>query len=77
MSREIWGFLVVGIYFLLPPPILAQTFFKDFYKRLGFARYGVMIFLLLCMVSLPAKMLLRWVFNLKYIVAIPEYFFNI
>jgi hypothetical protein len=23
------------------------------------------------------KMLLRWIFNLKYIVAIPEIFFNI
>jgi hypothetical protein len=27
--------------------------------------------------ALPAKMLLRWIFNLKYIVAIPEFFFNI
>jgi hypothetical protein len=27
--------------------------------------------------SLPVKMLLRWLFNLKYIVAIPEFFFNI
>jgi hypothetical protein len=27
--------------------------------------------------SLPAKMLMRWILNLKYIVAIPEYFFNI
>jgi hypothetical protein len=27
--------------------------------------------------SLPIKMLLRWIFNLKYIVAIPEIFFNI
>jgi len=77
LTREIWGFIVVFVYFLVPPPILAQTVFKDFYKQLGFARYSVMIFLLLSMVSLPAKMLLRWVFNLKYIVAIPEYFFNI
>jgi hypothetical protein len=29
------------------------------------------------MMSLPIKMLLRWIFNLKYIVAIPEFFFNI
>jgi hypothetical protein len=27
--------------------------------------------------SLPAKMLSRWLFNLKYIVNIGEYFFNI
>jgi len=26
---------------------------------------------------LPIKMVLRWTINLKYLVAIPEYFFNI
>ncbi len=35
------------------------------------------VFLFLMMMSLPIKMLLRWIFNLKYIVAIPEIFFNI
>ena len=35
------------------------------------------VFLFLMMMSLPIKMLLRWLFNLKYIVAIPEFFFNI
>jgi hypothetical protein len=29
------------------------------------------------MASLPIKMVLRWSFNLKYIVALPEVFFNI
>ena len=33
--------------------------------------------LLLFMASLPIKMVLRWTINLKYLVAIPEYFFNI
>ena len=33
--------------------------------------------LFLMMMSLPIKMLARWLFNLKYIVAIPEFFFNI
>jgi hypothetical protein len=37
----------------------------------------VAAFLFLSMMSLPIKMLLRWIFNLKYIVAIPEFFFNI
>ncbi len=36
-----------------------------------------MTFLLLCMAALPIKMVLRWLFNLKYIIGIPEYFFNI
>ena len=29
------------------------------------------------MMALPAKMLMRWLFNLKYIVHIGEFFFNI
>jgi hypothetical protein len=29
------------------------------------------------MIALPIKMLLRWTLNLKYIVAMPEIFFNI
>ena len=31
----------------------------------------------LMMMSLPIKMYLRWIFNLKYIVSIPEFAFNI
>jgi hypothetical protein len=44
---------------------------------MGAARYYVGVFLFLMMMSLPIKMLARWLFNLKYIVAIPEFFFNI
>src|SRR5499426_4244487 len=75
--REIFGFIVVFGYFLLIPPLLAKTWFKGFYKTLGPIRFHVMTFLLLCMAALPIKMVLRWLFNLKYIIGIPEYFFNI
>ena len=37
--------------------------------------HDVAMFLLL-MMTLPLKMVLRWMFNLKYIVHIPEYFLN-
>jgi hypothetical protein len=37
----------------------------------------VTVLLFLMMMALPIKMLMRWIFNLKYIVAIPEFFFNI
>ena len=47
------------------------------YQKLGGARYYVTTFLFLMMMALPIKMLLRWIFNLKYIVGIPEIFFNI
>ena len=38
---------------------------------------GILVLLILMMGSLPIKMFLRWTFNLKYLVAIPEWFFNI
>jgi hypothetical protein len=50
---------------------------RRYYERLGTVRYGVFVFLLLAMMALPIKMVLRWLFNLKYIVAMPEIFFNI
>jgi hypothetical protein len=77
LLREIWGFLMVGAYFVILPPVLAKTVFKGLHQQLGNFRYSVFIILLLSMVSLPVKMYLRWLFNLKYIVAIPEFFFNI
>ncbi len=39
--------------------------------------YLTLATLILFMASLPIKMVLRWTINLKYLVAIPEYFFNI
>lgn len=77
LVREMFGFIAVIGYFLIPPVVLAKTIFKDFYKNLGPARYHLMVFLLLAMISLPIKMVLRWTLNLKYIIGIPEYFLNI
>jgi hypothetical protein len=74
--REWLGIVLVLGYFLLLPPILAVTVFRGFYQRMGFIRYMVMANLLLFMMSLPIKMVLRWSFNLKYLIAIPEYFLN-
>ena len=59
------------------PPLLARTAFRGFFLRMGFLRYFLLVTLLLFMASLPIKMVLRWTMNLKYIVAIPEIFFNI
>ena len=75
--REIGGFLLVGGYFLLLPPLLARTWFKDLYARLGSVRYSLFTVLLLMAIGLPIKMYLRWAFNVKYLIAIPEFFFNI
>jgi len=75
--REMFGFILILAYFLILPPLFAKKWFNRFYNTLGPIRYHVMMFLLLCMTALPIKMVLRWLFNLKYIVGIPEYFFNI
>ncbi|HEY7441257.1 MAG TPA: hypothetical protein VH701_02465 [Vicinamibacterales bacterium] len=75
--REIFGILLVLAYVFVLPVVLARSVFKQYYEKLGAPRYYVSAFLFLMMMSLPIKMLLRWIFNLKYIVGIPEFFFNI
>ncbi len=75
--REIFGILLVLFYVFALPVILAKAWFKGYYEKLGGPRYYVGAFLFLMMMALPIKMLLRWLFNLKYIVAIGEFFFNI
>jgi len=75
--RESAGFLLIGAYFFITPALLARTWLKNTYKKLDPVRYSILVMLLLMMASLPIKMYLRWAFNLKYLVAIPEFFFNI
>lgn len=77
LQREAPGLVLVFFYLFVLPPLLAATVFRKYFVKMGFIRYFLMINLLLFMASLPIKMVLRWTLNLKYIVAIPEYFFNI
>ena len=83
--RELPGILLVLFYIGVLPGILATRDrvlgmpigLKKYYLALGPWRYGIFVMLLLSMIALPIKMVLRWIFNLKYIVALPEIFFNI
>ena len=77
LIRELPGIVLVLFYVFALPVILSKNLFKSYYEKLGAARYYVAAFLFLSMMSLPIKMLSRWLFNLKYIVNIGEYFFNI
>jgi len=77
LIRELPGILICLAYFAVLPPLLGRLFFKKMIAQGGLLRYLVMVVLLLFMASLPIKMVLRWTINLKYLVAIPEYFFNI
>ncbi len=77
LLREAPGILLTLGYLVFMPQLMAATCFRSFAYRMGFIRYMVFANLVLMMAALPIKMVLRWVLNLKYIVAIPEYFFNI
>jgi cytochrome b/b6/petD-like protein len=71
--REWLGIVLVGGYFLIVPALLRATAFKRMYENMGAIRYTVMIMLLLFMALMPLKMVLRWLFNLKYFWFLPEF----
>ena len=77
LVREIFGLAIVGFYLAALPLLLSQTLLRKFFEKMGMVRYMIGVTLLLTMLALPIKMYLRWIFNLKYIVAIPEFSFNI
>ena len=77
LIRESVGILITIGYIAVLPVVLAKTVLKRYYAKLGGPRFYVAATLFLMMLSLPLKMFSRWVFNLKYIVSIPEYFLNI
>jgi hypothetical protein len=76
--RELPGIILVLLYLFALPPLLARTVMRPFFIKMGFVRFITLVTLMQFMAALPIKMLLRWSpLNLKYIVAIPEIFFNI
>lgn len=75
--RELPGILLTLGYFVVLPPVMALTVFRNYFQRMGFIRFMVMSNLLLFMALLPIKMILRWTINLKYIISIPEYLLNL
>ena len=77
LLRELPGLLICLAYFVVPTIVLGRTVLRKYVEQAGLVRYLVLVNLLLFMASLPIKMVLRWTINLKYLVAIPEYFFNI
>jgi hypothetical protein len=76
-QRELPGIVLILGYLLLLPPLLAKTVMRPFFVKMGFMRFFVLVTLIQFMALLPIKMVLRWTINLKYIVFIPEAFFNI
>jgi hypothetical protein len=72
LLREAPGLLLLGVYLFVLPPLLAVTVLRGMFAKMGLIRYMIMMQLMLLMLSLPLKMVLRWSFNLKYLVSITE-----
>ena len=77
LIREWLGFVLTITYCVALPYFMATKWMKGMYEKMGPARFYIMAVLLISMAALPLKMFLRWTINLKYIIAIPEFFFNI
>ncbi len=77
LFREIFGLVLIGFYIAVLPLLLSKTVLRRFFEKMDTPRYLIGVSLGLMMMSLPIKMYLRWIFNLKYIVSIPEFAFNI
>ena len=77
LKRELPGILLVLFYLGALPGLLSKTLFRRFYEKMGMVRFFVGVNLFLIMLAVPIKMYLRWIFNLKYIVNIQEFSFNI
>lgn len=77
LAREAPGLILIAVYLLGLPPLLARTVMRSYFIKMGFIRFFLLVTLIQFMALLPIKMVLRWTINLKYIVFIPEAFFNI
>jgi cytochrome b/b6/petD-like protein len=74
----IFGLGLIGAYYSIG---VAFWFWKSkkspVLQELGPIRYGLTAFLFLTMMALPVKMILRWTFNIKYILVLPWIGLNI
>lgn len=76
--REILGIiLTIGYLVILPFLSLKTKYGQKMLEKVGTIRYYIVVFLMISMMSLPIKMVLRWLFSLKYIIALPELELNL
>jgi quinol-cytochrome oxidoreductase complex cytochrome b subunit len=77
LLRELPGLIALSAYFVGVPLLLRRTWMRTLAAQMGRARYLALMFFLTAMGLLPIKMLLRWLFHVKYIVSFPASAFNI
>lgn len=76
--REFLGIIFTGLYLFVIPPLTARSKWgQKIIENTGKIRFYIFMVLILGMTSLPIKMFLRWIFSLKYIIAMPEFELNL
>ena len=78
-AREWLGITFTVFWIFALPQLLPKVipFFGRLRLRMGLARYNLMALLFVIMALVPLKMVCRWLFTLKYIIAMPEINFNL
>ncbi|MCP4661185.1 MAG: hypothetical protein GY856_37760 [bacterium] len=81
LLRELPGIALVGLYFgflplLLPWWKVTRSIFARTRKRLGGWRFYVATVLVLAMMIVPLKMISWWLFDVEYLIHLPEWSFN-
>ena len=74
--RELPGLVLMGIY-LLAGTALAFGLYRLDLRATSYWRWALLVLLLQVTALVPLKMLCRWLFNIKYWIFIPEYFWNV
>ncbi len=75
--RETLGIVLTLAWLLVLPVVLARTVMRRMFEQMGSLRFYFMAFHLVVMAMLPLKMVLRWLFTLKYFINLPEYNLNL
>ena len=78
IGKAIFGGLAVLVFFALAGGAFHKLFLKykaDTYAKMNWLQYGLLQLLMISMIALPTKMVLRLVFNIKYVWVTP--WFNV
>jgi hypothetical protein len=76
LLRELPGLLLLGVYFLAGA-LIGRMLYRATQRTTPCWRWIVLVVLVQVAALVPFKMIGRWVFNLKYLVFIPEYHVNV
>ena len=77
IQREVVGIVFTIFWCGALPVILAKTVMKKLYMQMGAIRFYIMAFHFVILAMLPLKMVLRWLFTMKYFVNLPEFNMNL